>query len=279
MECHESAGQQVPAAGALAENESVSEPPPPLLDVSTGAEGKELLGDEEEEEAEGDVEDEDDDEQACSPQNKVPAAVAPQAPSHYRTTPLTLSSCHVTQLETQMLDALNTVSPAGTFAVAGSVQVAQPLCPDVCVDGVGRLGLPLCVAQAAQLSAAAEDAPFGKGTETLVDKSVRDAKQVNKRRRQRCCVVRSDDCSRRRWTRRGFASRLRGTLRWRRRSPPRRRGWVRSACSPAGGPLLPLLRRVPSGRRTLLRACTSSFCVRGRKRRPPLRRDFEGALS
>lgn len=45
--------------------------------------------------------------------------------------------------------------------------------PGLTVEGVGTVGLPLIDHQATQLIAAAEQAPYGKGTETVVDTEVR----------------------------------------------------------------------------------------------------------
>ncbi len=50
---------------------------------------------------------------------------------------------------------------------------------DITVDGVGRLSLPLPKAQAAQLLAAGEAAPFGKGMATVLDPAVRRATQLD----------------------------------------------------------------------------------------------------
>eukprot|EP00947_MAST-08B_sp_MAST-8B-sp1_P006524 g6524.t1 len=51
--------------------------------------------------------------------------------------------------------------------------------PGLNVDGVGPIGLPLSVAQAAQLRGASEVAPFGHGHETKVDETVRKARQTD----------------------------------------------------------------------------------------------------
>ena len=50
--------------------------------------------------------------------------------------------------------------------------------PRVLVDGVGELSFPVPRAQIGALVDAAERAPYGKGTETLVDTSVRDCWQI-----------------------------------------------------------------------------------------------------
>ena len=50
--------------------------------------------------------------------------------------------------------------------------------PGLTVDGVGTISLPLPKAQAKQLVSRFEQAPFGRGTETLVDKTVRNTFQL-----------------------------------------------------------------------------------------------------
>jgi predicted 2-oxoglutarate/Fe(II)-dependent dioxygenase YbiX len=78
----------------------------------------------------------------------------------------------------QLTHALALVRPSGAFACDGSMQNVPAYAPAVTVEGVGRLALPLCADQATALRAVAEPAPFGRGTETVVDEEVRRALQV-----------------------------------------------------------------------------------------------------
>jgi hypothetical protein len=83
----------------------------------------------------------------------------------------------------QMLwDAISTASPAPQVACWGRLGDTAHLAayPDVTVEGVGRLGLPLTREQAVRLKAVAEQAPHGQGLRTVVDTAVRDAFQVRK---------------------------------------------------------------------------------------------------
>ena len=76
--------------------------------------------------------------------------------------------------------ALSAAAPPTRFACSGRLD-SEPLpflCPEVSVEGVGHLALPLCLQQAAVLKAVAEQAPHGKGLRTVVDTAVRDALQV-----------------------------------------------------------------------------------------------------
>lgn len=78
----------------------------------------------------------------------------------------------------QLAGALALVRPSGAFACDGLMQNVPAYAPAVTVEGVGRLALPLSADQAASLRAVAEPAPFGRGTETVVDEAVRRALQV-----------------------------------------------------------------------------------------------------
>src|SRR5262245_36207650 len=73
-------------------------------------------------------------------------------------------------ITTSLAALLSTVSRAGDFFVAGRIEIFAPRLE---VDGVGPIALPLLPAQAGELVAAAERAPYGRGEETLVDTSVR----------------------------------------------------------------------------------------------------------
>ena len=70
---------------------------------------------------------------------------------------------------------LQTVRTPGDFYAAGHCALHVPL---IEVDGVGPIALPLLPAQAAQLIAVAERAPYGRGGETLVDTAVRRTWQI-----------------------------------------------------------------------------------------------------
>ena len=65
---------------------------------------------------------------------------------------------------------LTTVRRPGDFFASGLIEL---LAPQLEVDGVGQIALPLLPTQAKQLVAAAERAPFGLGQQTLVDTAVR----------------------------------------------------------------------------------------------------------
>jgi hypothetical protein len=70
---------------------------------------------------------------------------------------------------------LQTVRTPGDFYATGHCALHVPL---IEIDGAGPIALPLLPAQAAQLIAVAERAPYGRGGETLVDTAVRRTWQI-----------------------------------------------------------------------------------------------------
>lgn len=85
-------------------------------------------------------------------------------------TPTTLSS-----LQDELAAVLDTVHRPGDFFAAGTTLL--PL-PHLEVQGVGRIALPLLPAQAEQLVAVAQRAPYGRGEDTLIDTAVRRTWQI-----------------------------------------------------------------------------------------------------
>ncbi len=70
---------------------------------------------------------------------------------------------------------LQTVQTPGDFFAAGECALHVPL---IEVGSVGPIALPVLPAQAAQLIAVAERAPYGRGADTLVDNAVRRTWQI-----------------------------------------------------------------------------------------------------
>ncbi len=84
------------------------------------------------------------------------------------------------QIRSELLEVLTSVSARGaTFACGEEISTYPKVGPQIDVDGVGRLAFPLCLEQAATLSKAGEVAPFGLGSNTLVDEKVRRSKQID----------------------------------------------------------------------------------------------------
>ena len=78
----------------------------------------------------------------------------------------------------ELLEILQGVDSPGSFATGGSCGT-NLIMPGITIDGIGTVGLPLSEAQARILAARFEQAPFGRGSETIVDKSVRNTFQLD----------------------------------------------------------------------------------------------------
>ena len=79
------------------------------------------------------------------------------------------------RLEDEIDKLLRSVDRPGDFCTHGRVLVPMPRLE---VQGAGALSFPIPEVQIQALVAAAERAPYGKGPETLVDRSVRDCWQI-----------------------------------------------------------------------------------------------------
>ncbi|KAI4860943.1 hypothetical protein F4820DRAFT_85370 [Hypoxylon rubiginosum] len=78
--------------------------------------------------------------------------------------------------ESDLRDALKAIVCKGDFA---SLQAVQRCDPEIFVQDVGQILLPLSEAQARQLIDKSHQAPFGKGSDTIVDTSVRNTWELN----------------------------------------------------------------------------------------------------
>ena len=79
-------------------------------------------------------------------------------------------------INNDLADMLGSVKTPGDFYAAGVCAMHAPL---LRVKGVGPIALPLLAAQAEQLIAVAERAPYGRGKETLLDTQVRRSWQIS----------------------------------------------------------------------------------------------------
>lgn len=64
----------------------------------------------------------------------------------------------------------------GSFATSGFLPAINP---GLSIDGLGKVGLPLSDRDAVELCRICHQAPFGKGSETFVDTSVRKTWELN----------------------------------------------------------------------------------------------------
>lgn len=74
-----------------------------------------------------------------------------------------------------LLRAFKKIKPP-EFCTGGLLPFITP--PDLNIANIGEISLPLNPSQAAQLRADSHQAPFGRGTQTLVDRSVRNCRQI-----------------------------------------------------------------------------------------------------
>jgi predicted 2-oxoglutarate/Fe(II)-dependent dioxygenase YbiX len=81
----------------------------------------------------------------------------------------------MTCIGADLIELLGSVRRPGDFCTSGRIEL---LAPALEVAGVGRVALPLLPVQAQQLAAVAEQAPYGRGQETLVDTAVRRTWQI-----------------------------------------------------------------------------------------------------
>lgn len=89
-----------------------------------------------------------------------------------------LAAEHFTVLEQsrELADILAEIKGDGSFFSNGEVP-AIPL--GLTIDGYGEVALPLKKKEAKRLFDAAEQAPFGRGLETVLDRSVRNAREID----------------------------------------------------------------------------------------------------
>lgn len=79
----------------------------------------------------------------------------------------------------RLFNILKTVQRPGNFYATGKLEIFPP---HLEVEGAGRIALPLLTAQAEQLVAVAEVAPYGLGANTIVDTKVRRTWQIDAKR-------------------------------------------------------------------------------------------------
>ena len=71
---------------------------------------------------------------------------------------------------------LEKIEQSGTFATFGKL---DPIFPGLIIKNVGEIALPLLPAQAEQIIAECEQAPFGRGEDTIIDLTVRNVWQIS----------------------------------------------------------------------------------------------------
>lgn len=74
-----------------------------------------------------------------------------------------------------LVNLMEKIKNPGTFSVKGQM---KSIIPGLTVHGVGQVAFPLIKSQAIALIAVSEQAPFGRGEDTIVDTSVRNVWQI-----------------------------------------------------------------------------------------------------
>ena len=82
----------------------------------------------------------------------------------------------MSSITTDLAEILSTIQRPGNFYTAGTIET---FAPQLQVEGIGPIALPLLPVQVEQLVAVSEQAPYGRGEETLVNPNVRRTWQIN----------------------------------------------------------------------------------------------------
>ncbi|WPL23091.1 hypothetical protein [Thiorhodovibrio frisius] len=80
------------------------------------------------------------------------------------------------KIQDQLAALLERIDRPGDFYATGTLDMHPPR---LRVEGIGTIALPLLPVQAQQLIGVAEQAPYGRGSETLVDTEVRRTWQID----------------------------------------------------------------------------------------------------
>ena len=100
------------------------------------------------------------------------------APTNYANRGRFLCDKRTMEIRSEVARLLLGIRAPGEHCASGKA-VTLPSYPGLLVEGIdGQLGLPLHKTQATLLASQAEQAPYGKGAETLIDTSVRNVLQV-----------------------------------------------------------------------------------------------------
>jgi hypothetical protein len=81
------------------------------------------------------------------------------------------------ELKSQLLHCLDRVDCTGSFAMF--VTYPKAACPGLAIDSIGSIDLPLSDRDAKAIMKVSHRAPFGKGSQTIVDTDVRKTWELN----------------------------------------------------------------------------------------------------
>lgn len=104
-----------------------------------------------------------------------PGRIPPSGASEFGGGPGTSSLGNLELVKQELEGGLEAINTRDDF----NISVVGKADPDIFVQDVGPIGLPLSESQAKALIAKAHQAPFGKGSSTIVDTSVRNTWEIN----------------------------------------------------------------------------------------------------
>ena len=78
--------------------------------------------------------------------------------------------------DAQLLQTLNQIEGSGSFVMSGTKDF-MPL--GLAIKGVNEISFPITTAQVETMIKVAHKAPFGKGSQTIVDANVRSAWEID----------------------------------------------------------------------------------------------------
>ncbi|KAK4195621.1 hypothetical protein QBC40DRAFT_258851 [Triangularia verruculosa] len=76
-----------------------------------------------------------------------------------------------------ILTALRAIETSGSFASSGTVDETPPA--GIFIDGIGDIPMPLSETQAREIITKCRQAPYGRGSDTIVDTSVRNTWELD----------------------------------------------------------------------------------------------------
>jgi len=82
----------------------------------------------------------------------------------------------VDQVKNALETCLESVDSEGSFATSGR---CEDINPGLMIEGLGRFGVPLSQDEVRRIIDSSHQAPFGKGSETIVDTAVRNTWEID----------------------------------------------------------------------------------------------------
>ncbi|KAG5952530.1 hypothetical protein E4U53_000663 [Claviceps sorghi] len=110
------------------------------------------------------------------PSNQEPTTADSAHPAHLGAA-IDANEGYDEELKSHLLEALSSIETSGSFASFSALPESPPA--GLFVDDVGEIALPLSEPQARQMITKARQAPYGKGSATIVDTTVRNTWELD----------------------------------------------------------------------------------------------------